>query len=187
MLEVYAADGSLKTENDPISHDEDSHDNRLRTFWIPAQGLQAITSTLTSAGTEPDNIAYQEFSASVGNVAVTTFSLPTDFIAGGSIQVELVYMPSNTNTGDVRWTLVGVVLDPAVSAVTDTDVSTVHVATQLGVTNGLTRELFSAFMSVTDTDSVVKLGVQRNGANAADTATGTSRLLGIKIGYLADM
>lgn len=114
--------------------------------------------------------------------------MPKRWDAAEDLTLEVAWMPSTTNTGDVAWWLSAGALASGDSVSSGFQTTSNAVQTAPGVTT--TFMIHSDDIANTDPNSAkgdwLCVMVQRRGTDAADTFTGTVRFMGAKLTYTTD-
>jgi hypothetical protein len=163
------------------------------TIWIPASAMYGATTNgadaqqvETTAG-RPD-MKVLDFDASTEEFAQFSVAFPKSWNEG-TVTFQYYWTPSNTDTGNVLFQLMGVAcgdsdtIDVAYSdgvQVTDAGIGTVE-DQQVSAESGALTIAGSPAV-----DQQVYFQVKRNADDGADTFTGDCRLLGIKIFFTTD-
>ena len=180
-LQVARADHAHGTPANPVVP-------RTRSVFVTPDAMGGVSgATLTNFGTVPDIIRTREFSATAGESASAQFRIPDDWVPGTPIAIAVYWAPSAVG-GNVQWSVGVSEVAAGANIVTTADATPTVVQAAAGsVVNGLNITVLSANMPTPSAaGSIVKVNVERQGANANDTATGTARLIGVAMQYSAD-
>ena len=165
----------------------------LETMWVPASAMYASTT----AGASPEQV---ETTAGRPDMKVLDFDAGTDEFAQfsvafpkswneGTITYQFYWTPSNTNTGNVYFQLMGVACGD--SDTIDVAFGTGIQVTDAGIGTVEDQQISAVSAAVTIAGSPAAgeqtyFQVKRNADDGGDTFTGDCRLLGVRIFYTTD-
>jgi hypothetical protein len=157
-----------------------------RTLWLPAHIALLDTATLVTLGVSPNTIEAVAYADAATQGATWNFTMPIDW-AAGIITATPYWDPGATDAvaHTVRWSYSARMIQSGVSVISAgtttawTGTSSTQTANQLFIDKatdvGITPKPIG----------VVRLEVQRIGADALDTYVGVVNLIGILISYAA--
>jgi hypothetical protein len=160
-----------------------------QTIWVPAaamtpmvtSGCAALTSVETTAGHV--DLIVLDFDASADEYAQFQVAFPKQWDEG-TLTYQAFWTLSAANTDGVAWALQAVAVSDDDTIDVDFGTPVVVTDNNLGASNDQLVTVESAELTVAGTpanDDMVFFRILRDVSDAADTATGDARLIGLKI------
>lgn len=172
----------------PAVHGAAQHTDITRSRWLLAEDATLNGGTFATLGASPNQLRVVALADAATQGCFWAFNVPSDW-ASGVITVQPFWSPGATDAvaHTVRWTLTtkeraaGADVTAAGTAVTFTGASSARTASQLTKDTATSTGVTPAAA-----DNLLMLGIQRIGADAADTYVGVVNLIGILLTYTAN-
>lgn len=176
--------GHVAFAGDP--HSAATHTDIERSIFLPVNdGVVLAGGTLASLGATPNIIRTISLADAATNGAVWAFVVPDDWASGG-LDVTVYFAGATTTTGTVRWTIT------AKKRAEGEDVTVA--GTAVSYTSDAPTTANFLVIDPTQNDVVtpavagelIMIGVQRIGADGADTYAAVAHIIGIRVDYTAN-
>lgn len=181
------ADQIFPAASDATNHGATYHTNIERKIYLHAEAATLGTgAAFVTVGTDTTASRTVEYSDLATETAFWTFNVPADFLSG-ALTVQPIWSPGATDgvAHTVRWSVTGHELSSGatVNAAGTTNAWTGASATR--TIDVIVYDTGQTTITPTGANNVIRLALQRIGADGADTYVGTVRLHAIAVAYNA--